>query len=285
MAMKSQWILIFATFILSCISIAFLITSFATTSWVSGNLKPSATSTANNGGTVNYGLFKGTASLTLIGTQDLSIVCDYGENKCAYSCQTDSDLQEEELARLIKGADLTSLTCPIPKSLVIGKNFNATGKVETTGKAALDDSFINAGLYLSVVIFLAITLVFAVISAIFSIINVVFNPVEQIFGILGLYIWNGVAFFLAAIVMTLYGILFGISIYDNVAIRETLRVGNAYVSDGETMLGYSYWFVIISLFLHEINMILLWYRTRLINKEPPPPTIVVEKNDSTLMLY
>jgi hypothetical protein len=56
-----------------------------------------------------------------------------------------------------------------------------------------DTKFINAGLWVSCVLFLAVELLAGVLAAVFAVINATTNPTEPIIGVLGLYVWNGVA--------------------------------------------------------------------------------------------
>jgi hypothetical protein len=53
--------------------------------------------------------------------------------------------------------------------------------------------FINAGLWVSSVLFLAVELLAGVLAAVFAVINATTNPTEPIVGVLGLYVWNGIA--------------------------------------------------------------------------------------------
>jgi len=59
--------------------------------------------------------------------------------------------------------------------------------------AVPDKNFINAGIWVSCLLFLAVALLAAVLTAVFAVINTTTNPVEPIAGVFGLYVWNGIA--------------------------------------------------------------------------------------------
>jgi ABC-type amino acid transport system permease subunit len=53
--------------------------------------------------------------------------------------------------------------------------------------------FINAGIWVSCLLFLAVALLAAVLTALFAVVNTTTNPVEPIAGVFGLYVWNSIA--------------------------------------------------------------------------------------------
>jgi hypothetical protein len=53
--------------------------------------------------------------------------------------------------------------------------------------------FINAGIWVSCVLFLAVALLAAFLTALFAVVNTTTNPVEPILGVFGLYVWNSTA--------------------------------------------------------------------------------------------
>lgn len=62
-----------------------------------------------------------------------------------------------------------------------------------------------------------------------------------IYSVLGLYIWNSITSGAAILTLTIWGILFAVSLTENIAITDTLTESSAYFSDGQAMLGFSYW--------------------------------------------
>lgn len=279
---KTKWNLLFATFVLSCLSLATLIVSFCTPYWV---VSEASEPTAVKNSEVQYGLFAGTVSRNYLVTSvasDLTAICLYEHNVCAYSCQKEETLREAEIHSIMNGEKPPA--CPLPRSA----SFIAEGgssRASDSSEELSTDGFINAGLWLTTVIFLGIATAFAGLSASFSIINVLFNPVEPIFSVFGLYIWNGIVMGATVITMIIWGALFASSITYNIAITDTLTPEAPYSSEGLATLGASYWILFIPLLLHGINIGLLLWRQYVINREPPPTTIDVDHSDLTIIMY
>lgn len=100
--------------------------------------------------------------------------------------------------------------------------------------------FINAGVWLSTIIFLIVSALFGLFAAGLSVWNVAANPVEAWFNIFGLYIYNGIACFSSLLVVLLWGGMFASTINNNVGILYTI-IGTM-DSHGMAALGYSYWY-------------------------------------------
>lgn len=99
--------------------------------------------------------------------------------------------------------------------------------------------FINAGVWLSTIIFLIVSAVFGLFAAGLSVWNTAANPVEAWFNIFGLYIYNGIACFSSLLVVLLWGGMFASTITNNVGILYTIT--GVMDSHGMAVLGYSYW--------------------------------------------
>lgn len=279
---KTKWNLLFATFVLSCLSLATLIVSFCTPYWV---VSEAYEATAVRNSEIQYGLFAGSVVRNYLATpvpSDLVVICLYEHNICAYSCQTDEDMREREVHEIMNGRKPPA--CPVIYSKAF-KSEVATSQPDNYRQSEFTDAFINAGLWLTTVIFLGIATAFAGLSASFSIINVLFNPVEPILSVFGLYIWNGIVIGATVLTMILWGVLFGTSISENIAITDTLTPEAPYSSEGLAALGASYWILFIPILLHSGNIGLLLWRQYEINKEPPPTTIDVDRSDLTIIMY
>lgn len=77
---------------------------------------------------------------------------------------------------------------------------------------AKNPQLMNFGLWLFTILSLALALLFGVVSAVFAVINTVMTPVEVITGIVGLYLWNGIAgkiFKYCLILQVLHPIIYG----------------------------------------------------------------------------
>lgn len=254
---------------LACISVALLVTSLATSMWIQATLTdPDGTFKDSE---LNYGLFVGHVSGRRSSQveMDLSVSCLWSENACLMSCQTEDSAREQELEDLVTGA--AQFQCPL-----ISSSVNST--------SSPDKRFINAGMWVSCLLFLAIALLAALLTALFSVINTTTNPVEPIAGVFGLYVWNSIAVCSTAVVMILWGVQFAITLSDNVAYSETIT--GIFKSEGQACLSWSYWVLIGVLFLHIGNLLLLWVRQHLLDREPPPDKIEEDQNaDGNIFLY
>lgn len=213
------------------------------------------------------------------------VTCDYSVNSCIYSCQLDSELQKEELQILLNGE--TPKSCPV----AIGKRIN-TAKISTdikqlqsNNQSKFTDEFLNAALWISVVIFLALAITSAAISAALALLNISFNPPQTILSVFGLHIWNAITVALIVITMSLYISLCGVSIYKNIAIPDTLKDVGHYSSNGLASLGWAYWILIVPMIFQAASTAVLKYRQKLIDRAPPEQVITVEKNDFTSILF
>lgn len=283
---KTKWNLLFATFILSCGSLAVLIVSLCTPYWISSEAYESS---AFKNSEINYGLFVGSLTQNFLPNPryyDLTMTCLYREYVCALSCQDTEESRTEEVLLLLKG--LRPSDCPIrtSKSATASMSDKKTQLMNRQDLSVNDRSnFINSGLWVSTVVFLGIAIAFASASAAFSIINVLFNPVEPIFSVFGLFIWNGIVIASTALTMIMWGALFGSTLIDNIAVTDTLTIQIPYSSTGLASLGACYWVLFLPILLHCSNIGLLIWRRHIINREPPPTTIDVDRSDLTIIMY
>ena len=151
--------------------------------------------------------------------------------------------------------------------------------------AKYEKEFLSAGLWLTTVIFLSATIAFALMSGLLSLINIWWHPVNFLFSVFGLYIWNGIAIGLCSLTMIFWASLYLIFITNNIAITDTLRITPHYTSTDLANLGYSFWILFVTIVCHVLNIGLIYYRSYLLEREPKPPAITVNKNDSTILVY
>lgn len=282
---KTKWNLLFATFILSCVSLTALIVSLCTPFWITSEAYESS---AFKNSEINYGLFSGSLTQNFLPNPryyDLTLTCLYQEYVCAFSCQQDEESRTDEVLTLLKG--LRPADCPVSSSkmlkmveqpTILSMDRQISNQFDRT-------NFINTGLWVSTVVFIGIATSFAAVSASFSIINVLFNPIEPVFNVFGLFIWNGVAIGATALCMIMWGALFAGTLIDNIAITDTLTTQIPYSSSGLAVLGVSYWVLFLPIVLHGLNVGLLLWRRYIINKEPPPTTIDVDRSDLTIIMF
>ncbi|CAD7084899.1 unnamed protein product [Hermetia illucens] len=296
---KTHWAIIFVTFLISCISLAILIVSICTSYWIVASAKHQS---ATRDSEVHYGLFSGSLSKYVLSSgsnYDLTITCDYGEGACIYSCQQSENARQDELRRILNKEPV--LTCPTARNAARFLRSSDAGKAMFDGVDIQNDNgtimqkqgndqpdneqYIISGYWASTVTFISFSIIFTTFSAILSIVNVIFNPVELIFNIFGLYVWNALSATSMILVLILWGVLFDTSLQYNIAITDTLQSPTPYSSDGLATMGYSCWIIFAPLTFCVVNISLLLFRKYLIEKRAPPPTITVERNDYTIMLY
>jgi len=290
MVKKTQWILLFTTFVVSICSLIFIIVAFSVDNWIKAEAESSQSFIDNS--QIHYGLFSGYLTRFVLSQSyhQLTMTCLYEENACFYSCQATPALREDELRRILAGASL--LSCPIASrsgEIKISSNFTQTNYSVPTFlrqySGNVYDDVIDPGLWLTTIIFLSVTAAFSIFSALMALLNIVYNPIQPIFSVFGLYIWNGIASGTTLITLILWGVLYGTSLSRNIAITDTLNSEFAYTSSGLASLGFCYWLLLVPMVFHAGNMGLLYWRKIIIEAEPPPPTINVDKNDFTIMLY
>lgn len=183
------------------------------------------------------------------------MTCLFAENVCAVLCGTTQDARVEELRKLYNGENVTfDSSCPnVPRMYSIRWHVPLTRNIRSTSELSccftneinsnfvLSDNreFLNAGVWLSSLIFLILAALFGLVSAGIAVWNTATNPIEIYFNIFGLYIYNSVASISSLLVVVLWGSLFGTVIRDNVGILYTI-LGQMDTS-GWANLGYSYW--------------------------------------------
>jgi clarin len=160
-----------------------------------------------------------------------------------------------------------------------------TNVIQGKATSPYESEFLSAGLWLSTIVFLSMTVAFAVISGLFSVFNIFCNPAQFLFSAFGLYVWNGIAAGLCFLTMIFWGSLYLIFISNNIGISDTLTSTAHYSSNDLAGLGFSYWILLVTLFLHLANIGLIYYRNYLLQREPRAPAITVSKNDSTILVY
>lgn len=109
-----------------------------------------------------------------------------------------------------------------------------------------------------------------------------YKLIKSLCSVPGLYIWNGAATVCGILSVILWGAQNG-SLSDNMAVQDTLRLLYPFDSTGQSSFGYSFYLIIASIVLHGvINIGMLYWRQRIINREPPPVTIQLDKPEGFL---
>lgn len=274
---KKYAVFLSVTALMSIASVVIISVSMGTTGWIY------ATVTSVSGITfadseAHHGLFKGSLMRRLVQTPveyDLYITCVWESNACAWSCLSTPSARKAEVESLLAGET------PLFSCTASARSFSSSSvsRVENGTSTA---TFVNAGAWVSNVIFMVLLLVAAALSAVLSVVNSLWSPSESYFNVLGIFITNSIAAGLDVIVLLIWGIHYGVRTQNDIAIRDTL-VGE-FISISS--LGYSYWLLLTPFFLHSINIGLIFLREWLMNSEPPETKIDIDDiADGTLVLF
>lgn len=107
-----------------------------------------------------------------------------------YSCQQSQAAREDELRRILQRSTL--LDCPTytarhTKTISYSKYLNGTENavaipvnIAQRADAPTSDQVLDAGVYVSTLVFLSAALAFSVISALMALVNILLNPVAPI---------------------------------------------------------------------------------------------------------
>lgn len=209
----------------------------------------------------------------------LSVICGYSSNKCYYSCQKTSIERKDELEALLNG-EMFKECDPIHGRSANIKGFNEQVKERMDESTTGEKNFLSAGLWLTTVIFIALSCIFALVSGFFSMLNIFWRPFRTLTSIFGLYVWNLIAAMICVMTMIFWLSLYLIFITKNIAITDTLLIENGYSSKGLSRLGFSFWIITISICCHIANIGVVYYRNYRRQQEPKTPVIKLKKNES-----
>ncbi|KAF5303800.1 hypothetical protein FQR65_LT08136 [Abscondita terminalis] len=270
---KREYVL--ASAFLSGIAVGLCLVSLGTTQWVVAEGK--FTNYTNETNEIDYGLFSG-IYLQRLGAEQRFILyrneittCLISENVCAYLCAPSSEARKAEIEILFKNEKPTFTCSPIKTKAVreLEPEVHSTYSLTDVSKndfADINDKFINAGLYISTIVFLALSVIFGFIAAVLAVWNTAGNPIEVVFSIYGIYVYNFIACISSMIAIILWGALFGSHIKNNVSFSHTIT--GDMTTSGTANLGFSYWLMLPSMVLYAAALIVLILRQHLINQEP-----------------
>ncbi|XP_018575913.1 uncharacterized protein LOC108914564 [Anoplophora glabripennis] len=261
---------IFIVCILSAIGALLTLVSLVTEQWVVTDNALWLSQGLTKPNTIKYGLFQGfyTQEEPSPLTVQLTMTCLIGENVCALLCGKNDD-ERNELLRQLYNNDANAVqnndNCPtIQRSL---SPWASTGGVSRADTEESDDKkFINAGVWVSTIFFLSVSIAFGLASSALSIWNIVSNPVQVYFSIFGLYISNAIALTCTVIGMCLWGVMHIQITFHDVGIFYTLS--GQMTSDKSAGLGYSYWILFVPIIFYCASIILLYVRHFLLSRDP-----------------
>ncbi|KAG7171538.1 Clarin-3-like [Homarus americanus] len=126
-------------------------------------------------------------------------------------------------------------------------------------EADLDHAeFMDYGLWVGTVACLGLGMVFAVVGALFAVINTATTPVEAITGVPGLYLWNALAALFNLICVILWAVQFHKHLTNNVLLYDA---ADGWTTAGQESFGYSYWLVVVAIFVHVVNIGIIYMGT------------------------
>ncbi|XP_042217139.1 clarin-3-like [Homarus americanus] len=118
--------------------------------------------------------------------------------------------------------------------------------------------FMDYGLWVGTVACLGLGMVFAVVGALFAVINTATTPVEAITGVPGLYLWNALAALFNLICVILWAVQFHKHLTNNVLLYDA---ADGWTTAGQESFGYSYWLVVVAIFVHVVNIGIIYMGT------------------------
>ncbi|XP_066145314.1 uncharacterized protein [Euwallacea fornicatus] len=280
-------VFIVIAFVLSGIAALFNTVSLSTEKWITARASDVSDLTDTN--YINYGLFFGNYKMTYpsAGTYEISITCNFKYNICAMLCGLDNNARAILLDDLYnnKSSNNTDNYCPGVYKYTFAFNLfqyqppYLRGNSNTIAK----DKFINAGVWLSTLIFLSLAMLTGLVATVLALYNTVSNPTQYYLSVKSLFIYNAAALFFTVLYMALWGTNYILHIFHNVAIYDTL-VGNL-TSDKTAFLGYSYWFGLISLAFYVGSIGILYYREYLNERDPRNKIVSLEADSADPNLY
>jgi len=148
--------------------------------------------------------------------------------------------------------------------------------------------FMNFGVWVCTILFLILGIVFGAVSAVFTAVNSATTPIEEITGVTGLYLWNGLA-----CLFSLAAVLFWVGQYcshlDDIlqSIKAIDSWSSDYINSNEpSSMGYSFYLVCGTAFLYLINMGLVYLsRVNLGKSKDSIASVIEEPTDGMIMLY
>ncbi|XP_022123430.1 uncharacterized protein LOC110998926 [Pieris rapae] len=260
---------IFGAFLSGVLCVLLIVVALASEGWV---VSSASTTDQYKDSTVQYGLFQGELVLNLLVTPSynkLYMTCVSDVNACAVSCKTEAKAREEEVRALSKGYRPN-------QACVSVTTVDTSNPLETPPVIAYS-------LYISLVTLLIAHVAVALCAAGLAILNATKNPTEPIFGLPGC-LWSNVAAAVVGVTFLLFfGVYWAVSGWNDHLAFSYTALGLLRPSPH---LGFSYWLILGSCLCSLGNVALLWTRSYLLERDPPPPTIKLENHsDGTVFLY
>lgn len=155
---------------------------------------------------------------------------------------------------------------------------DSTDNTATPGSGQAE--FMNYGLWAGTIACLCLGMLFAVVGALFAVINTATTPVEAITGVPGLYVWNTLAAVFNLVCVICWAVQFHSHLTKNVLLYDK---DNGWTTEGNEVFGYSYWLVVVAIFVHVANILIIFFGTYepKVKEQMKAP----ESKSGTIMLY
>lgn len=135
-----------------------------------------------------------------------------------------------------------------------------------------NEDFMNFAVWVLTILCLALSMVFGVTTCIFSAINSALTPIEEITGITGIYLWNGLACLFNLLTVLLYiGQYCNYFVHILESLQDTLSINNAVDLNQPSSLDYSFYLVCGSNVIYIVNNLFIYFSS--IKLEPKKKTI------------
>ncbi|XP_015917586.1 uncharacterized protein [Parasteatoda tepidariorum] len=191
-------------------------------------------------GVIYFGLFEGKKILNYgFGNRafDLKIVCVSKLKTCMYSSKENSTERVKDLH----------------------DNFNIYTKRGdknfTDDEEAFKESLPDFNSWVVTISSLSLAAMFAITGGVFAIVNAIRNSAELVFGFLGIGIWNTFGAICSMVSFLSWILLYLQKFRKNVMTREELD--QHWVSEYRACVGYSFYLVVVSMFLFLLNVALI----------------------------
>lgn len=140
--------------------------------------------------------------------------------------------------------------------------------------------FMDYGLWAGTIACLCLGMLFAVVGALFAVINTATTPVEAITGVPGLYVWNTLAALFNLVCVICWAVQFHAHLTKNVLLYDK---DNGWTTEGNEVFGYSFWLVVVAIFVHVANILIIFFGTYepKVKEQMKAP----ESKSGTIMLY
>ncbi|ODN00715.1 Clarin-3 [Orchesella cincta] len=275
MAARKLHVLIYATIANCCLFLVVCGVALGTNKWFS-----TSTEAAVGGITVStsYGLFVGEKTKNNVGSRtkySLKIVCQ-GSN-CMFSCGQSSDARKQDIEDLLAGkGEADGNIC---SDIYVPATYNLNNAIRQAQDGAPERVFINFGLYLATIAFIALGMIFAIVAGVLALYNTYRTPIQPVLSVSGLYVWNGIAAASILLAMIMWIIQLSARLRKNAAISDTLS--GSHDSSGVGSLGISFWVLILAIIFAIANIGVIRYRTwKIVKLEENNVRVMTEKLES-----